>query len=303
MEQPPFISHRRDEPEFSLREWAAKAKIGRDPAISRRFSGSYIRSFREDARSLRSNVTAVTSTASSPGYPFGDEINPATYSFTNAIKALQARSLNSWECFSLDGFTLNSKWNEAEKYICNPLSGEVPMECLSAKSLSGRSFKNLANRIAISAPLVYSNHSQIGTKPYSISQLVQKLPIPENKVEANGMTRDVGTQSTPPVVGSNSPSPASTPPIVERALKRCELEEDSPNSNSKSTPETEVIRRELNEERAKEEEKEVVHRETIAEEKFKQGGCLSWMMKKKKQKEEERSRRKRLICHLKLKGC
>lgn len=93
--------------------------------------------------------------------------------------ALQARSLNSWECFSLDGFTLNSKWNEAEKYICNPLSGEVPMECLSAKSLSGRSFRNLANRIAVSAPLVYSNHSQqIQTKPCSITQVVQKLPIP-----------------------------------------------------------------------------------------------------------------------------
>lgn len=54
------------------------------------------------------------------------------------------------------------------------------------------------------------------------------------------MTRDVGTQSTPTNVGSNSPSPASTPPIVERALKRCELEEDSPNSNFKVTPETEV---------------------------------------------------------------
>ena len=71
MEQPPFISQRRDEPEFSLREWAAKAKITRDPATSRRFSGSYIRSFREDARSFRSNITTITSTASSPGYPFG----------------------------------------------------------------------------------------------------------------------------------------------------------------------------------------------------------------------------------------
>lgn len=115
MEQPPFISQRRGEPEFSLREWAAKAKITRDPATSRRFSGSYIRSFREDARSFRSNITTITSTASSPGYPFGgflflflfvefdsrpwillffnswgfcfvDEIDPATYSFTNAIK-------------------------------------------------------------------------------------------------------------------------------------------------------------------------------------------------------------------------
>lgn len=295
MEQPP---------EFSLREWAAKAKIPRDPAISRRFSGSYIRSFREDARSFRSNITTtITSTASSPGYPFGDEIDPATYSFTNAIKALQARSLNSWECFSLDGFTLNSKWNEAEKYICNPLSGEVPMECLSAKSLSGRSFKNLADRINISSPLVYANHSQqVQTKPCSITQVVQKLPIPEKKVDLNATTRDVGTQSIQKI-GSDSPSPASTPPIVERALKRCEFEEDSPNSNSNITPETEVIKREMKKERAKEEEEEEekVDREIIAEEKCRQGGCLSWM--KKKQKEKQRSRRKMFLSHLKLKGC
>jgi hypothetical protein len=73
--------------------------------------------------------------------------------------ALQARSVyKSWECLSPDGFALNSKWNEAEKYICNPLSGEVPMECLSAKTLSGRLFQNsTTNRITMSAPLVFSS--------------------------------------------------------------------------------------------------------------------------------------------------
>lgn len=82
--------------------------------------------------------------------------------------ALQARSVYSWECLSPDGFALNSKWNEAEKYICNPLSGEVPMECLSAKTLSGRSFRSLTSRITMSAPLVYPSHSKllIQTKPY-----------------------------------------------------------------------------------------------------------------------------------------
>lgn len=45
-------------------------------------------------------------------------------------------------------------------------------------------------------------------------------------------TRDVGTQSTPPNLSSDSPSPASTPSIMERSLERCEEEgEDSPNSN------------------------------------------------------------------------
>lgn len=100
--------------------------------------------------------------------------------------ALQARSgYPSWDCLSPDGFALNSKWNEAEKYICNPLSGEVPMECLSAKTLSGRSFRNSTNRITMSAPLVYSSHSrQTQTKPNSTSTQeasVLQLPIPGSK--------------------------------------------------------------------------------------------------------------------------
>lgn len=89
---------------------------------------------------------------------------------------MQARSgyYNSWECLSPDGFALNSKWNEAEKYICNPLSGEVPMECLSAKTLSGRSFRNLTNRITMSAPLVYPSHTrQIHTKTTFTSSSTQ----------------------------------------------------------------------------------------------------------------------------------
>ncbi|XP_038990908.1 uncharacterized protein LOC120113917 [Hibiscus syriacus] len=154
-------SCRYDEPEFSLREWGIKARISRENTASRRYSASYIRSFREDSRSFRSNIT-ICSTASSPGYSLKDEIDPSTYSFTTALKALQARTVyNTWECLSPEGFALNSKWNEAEKYICNPLSGEVPMECLSAKTLSGRSFRNFTNRITMSAPLVYPIHHVI----------------------------------------------------------------------------------------------------------------------------------------------
>ncbi|CAK7344435.1 unnamed protein product [Dovyalis caffra] len=243
MEQSPYtIPQPRDEPEFNLREWAFKAQISRENTRSRRFSGSNIRSFREDARSFRSNIT-ISSTASSPGYSLrGEEIDPATYSFTTALKALQARSgyYNNWECLSPDGFALNSKWNEAEKYICNPLSGEVPMECLSAKTLSGRSFRNITNRITMSAPLVYSNHSrQIHPKTTtSIAThdvIVNHFPIKENKMEGlMSSTRDVGTQSTPPDLSSSSSSasPASTPSIIEK--KRCEIEGgDSPNCHSK----------------------------------------------------------------------
>jgi hypothetical protein len=57
------------------------------------------------------------------------------------------------------------------------------MECLSAKTLSGRSFRNIPNRITMSAPLVYSSHSrQLQTKPLSTSAQegsgVLQLPIP-----------------------------------------------------------------------------------------------------------------------------
>ncbi|KAE8713338.1 Detected protein of unknown function [Hibiscus syriacus] len=191
-------SCRYDEPEFSLREWGIKARISRENTASRRYSASYIRSFREDSRSFRSNIT-ICSTASSPGYSLKDEIDPSTYSFTTALKALQARTVyNTWECLSPEGFALNSKWNEAEKYICNPLSGEVPMECLSAKTLSGR----------------------------TVQQDILQFP---------------GTQSTPPDLSSDSLSPASTPSILDRALKHCGTETgDSTDSNTKSKADEKV---------------------------------------------------------------
>jgi hypothetical protein len=55
------------------------------------------------------------------------------------------------------------------------------------------------------------------------------------------MTRDVGTQSTPPELSSSSPSPASTPPIIERSIKRFGIEAgDSPNSSAKIKTKQEV---------------------------------------------------------------
>ncbi|KAI4346821.1 hypothetical protein L6164_007687 [Bauhinia variegata] len=91
MEPPSFSSRRRDEPEFNLKEWEIRARISRENTRSRRYSASYIRNIREDTRSFRSNIT-ISSTASSPGYSLKDEIDPSTYSFTTALKALQARS-------------------------------------------------------------------------------------------------------------------------------------------------------------------------------------------------------------------
>uniref|UniRef100_A0A2P2J876 Uncharacterized protein n=1 Tax=Rhizophora mucronata TaxID=61149 RepID=A0A2P2J876_RHIMU len=247
MEQfPSGSSRRRVEQELSVREQALRARIGRENSKSGRFLASHIRSFREDGRSFGSNVT-ISSTASSPGYTLREEIDPATYSFTTALKALQARSVyNRWECLSPDGFALNSKWNEAEKYISNPHSGEVPMECLSAKTIAGKSFRSLTTRITISASPAYSSHNrpQVHTRPALASTKQDHMahfPIQENKIE--GMTRDVGTQSTPAELSSNSVSPASTPSIMEGALRRCETEGgDSPNSNNASLKAEDKVR-------------------------------------------------------------
>ncbi|KAF5457425.1 hypothetical protein F2P56_021527 [Juglans regia] len=295
--------HRRDESEFSLREWDLKARISRENTNSRRFSASNIRSFREDTRSFRSNIT-ISSTASSPGYSLKDEIDPSTYSFTTALKALQARSgYYCWECLSPEGFALNSKWNEAEKYICNPLSGEVPVECLSAKTLSGRSFRNLTNRITMSAPLMYSSHSrQLQTKPTtSVHEgLVLQLPIPENKAE--GMTRDVGTQSTLPDLSSSSPSPASTPSIIERAMNRYGLEDaDSPHSNAKIKTKGEVEVKETRDTEETKREKEKEERKEKDGEMSRQGGCLSWMRKKRQRGKQKPRIYNIFLTH--LKGC
>lgn len=311
MEQSPYGSRRREEADFNLREWASRAQISRENTKSRRFSGSHIRSFREDARSFRSSIT-ISSTASSPGYTLKEEIDPSTYSFTAALKALQARAVyNSWECLSPDGFALNSKWNEAEKYICNPLSGEVPMECLSAKTLSGRSFRNSANRITMSAPLVYSTtHSnKVHTKPY-VATPDDCVPFPLQEKKMEGTTRDVGTQSTPPELSSSSPSPASTPPILERSLKRCEAGEDSPKCNGKLRAEGKVeeekeTRREKEEETAKGESEKEERKKKENEQMWRcsssmQGGCLSWMRKRQREKQKPR---KRNIFLINLEGC
>ncbi|XP_034705761.1 uncharacterized protein LOC117929559 isoform X1 [Vitis riparia] len=323
------------EPEFNLREWARKARISRENTTSRRFSASNIR--REDTRSFRSNIT-ISSTASSPGYTLRDEIDPATYSFTSALKALQARSGYGWECSSPDGFALNSKWNEAEKYICNPLSGEVPMECLSAKTLSGRSFRNFTNRITMSAPLIYpSQPRQPQTNHFAAAPTTQEnfvqFPIQEKKME--GMTRDVGTQSTPPDRSSSSPSPTSTPSIIERSLQRCRAEGgESPNSNAKlkSEEENELpfikledcvggvwiqngeanpapthVQVEVKDTREKEETKRK-EEEQIKKEKqmcrCRQGGCLSWrsLWMRKRHREKHKPRKKNIFLQH-IKGC
>ncbi|KAG8373715.1 hypothetical protein BUALT_Bualt11G0053600 [Buddleja alternifolia] len=205
-------SRQYDEPDLDLKEWALKARISRDNTNSRRFSASKLKSFREETTSFRSNLT-ISSTVSSPGYTLRDEIDPSTYSFTTALKALRAKTVYTWEIISPDGgFTLNSKWNDAEKYISNPLSGEVPLECLSANTLIGiSSFR----KITMSAPLIYPSH---------ITEHREDKVKNTSQTEKNrGSTRDVGTQSTPVDLSSNSPSPSPTSTPSTEEVNVCSL--------------------------------------------------------------------------------
>ncbi|EPS66874.1 hypothetical protein M569_07901, partial [Genlisea aurea] len=141
--------------------------------------------------------------------------------------ALQAKTVYSWE--SIDGLTLNSKWDEAEKYICNPLSGEVPLECLSAKTLSGRSFRSLTSRITMSAPLIYPSNLQ---GHFLANTPVNELEINNNSSHVSsqdkkkgGTTRDVGIQSTPLDISLSFPKTTSS--AEEKSVKFIIKEEDS----------------------------------------------------------------------------
>ncbi|KAE8722320.1 AP2/ERF and B3 domain-containing transcription repressor TEM1-like [Hibiscus syriacus] len=253
-----------EQPEISLREWSLKARIRHENTVSRRYSGSYIR----NTSSHPSNFT-ISSTTSSPACSFKVGIDPSTYSFTAALKALQARSLyNSLEC-SPEVFALNSKWNEAEKYICNPLSGEFPMECLSAKTLSGRSFRKLANKITVSGPLVYPSTI--------VEEDIAGSPIP-----AESLNRDEGTPPPHPT----SPSSVSTPSILETALNPSGTETgDSPFSNTKSKSDEQDEVKETKEKKEEaiidKEDDKIRTREKDEERKW---NCLSWVRRRQRNK-------------------
>ncbi|KFK25841.1 hypothetical protein AALP_AA8G169100 [Arabis alpina] len=334
---------RGDEPEFmNLREWDRRARLIRENPTSRRFSASYIGSFREDHHksSFRTNINNnISSTASSPGYTLKEEIDPSTYSFTNALKALQAKTMyNTRDWLTQEGFALNSKWNEAEKYICNPLSGQVPMECLSYKTLSARSFRNLST---MSAPLHFpSPLINIGQNKTSNNSNVRVIhedlyapdPVHVQEKKVVGLKRDVGIQSTSVDISSGSPSPAKTPSIMERSLKRHVEDNDSPvhfslilegqqedvkiEEKEEEEEEEEEEKQEMSQEEEdddekqemseeEEDEKQEMSEEDEIEEKMKKkrgGGCFSWV--RSRQRKARKSKYIFPICvpHL-VKGC
>ncbi|ESQ41589.1 hypothetical protein EUTSA_v10014096mg [Eutrema salsugineum] len=323
---------RGDEHEFmNLREWDRRARLIRENPTSRRFSASYVGSFREDHHksSFRTNFNNISSTVSSPGYTLKEEIDPSTYSFTNALKALQAKAMfNNREWLTHEGFALNSKWNEAEKYICNPLSGEVPMECLSSKTLSARSFRNLTT---MSAPLHFTNPNplmNIGqNKPHNNpnvrvihEDLYAPDPVLVREKKVVGPKRDVGIQSTSVDLSSGSPSPAMTPPIMERSLNRHVEANDSPvdfNLKLKSQQEDAKVEEKEKEEEKQEMSKEEEEQQEMSEEeeekqemseegkkkKTKRGsGCFSWVRSRQRQTRKSKYIFPICVPHL-VKGC
>ncbi|KAL1211394.1 hypothetical protein V5N11_023413 [Cardamine amara subsp. amara] len=270
--------------EFNLREWARKGHLTREHESSRRFSASCIRSFREDYKSSLTNFT-ISSTASSPAHSLKDEIDPSNYSFTSALKALQAKTeyKKNWDWLNLkpEGVELHSKWNEAEKYICNPLSGEVPMECLSARTLNSRSFRNLSTMHVPLMILPYNNNNHNLTNPRTIHsnvRIIHEDPISSDPVliqekKVMGFKRDVGVQSAPVDV-----SPAKTPPIMERSTKRHVETDDSLVEYAL------MLKAQQEDVKLEGKELNMIRKESEEEKKVKRrSGCFSWMRKMRRQ--------------------
>ncbi|GFP85300.1 hypothetical protein PHJA_000673700 [Phtheirospermum japonicum] len=133
MEQSSLGTRHQDETDFSLKEWALKAKISRTNTSSRRFSESNLRSFRENALSFRSNIT-ISSTASSPGYTLKGEIDPSTYSFTTAPESITGKNsgIHGNMCHQMDTLSTPNGMMQKNTYAIL-YQDKVPMECLSAK--------------------------------------------------------------------------------------------------------------------------------------------------------------------------
>ncbi|KAL8476587.1 hypothetical protein ACS0TY_029037 [Phlomoides rotata] len=223
-------------PAFILEQQSGSNSLESGPKLRRANTNStrfLAKNFIENEMSSRSNVTISSTTVSSPGYfSIKDEIDPSTYSFTTALKALQGRSVYSWEYISADGIILNSKWNDAEKYICNPLSGQVPLECLSAKTLSSRSF---SSRITVSA--------------HPKSPIIQLHNHEKKKIE----TRDVGIQSTPVEdVSTESSSYSTLCTTEERSRKESEGDSSAAASTGILKPQPQVEERETKDRKRKE---------------------------------------------------
>ncbi|KAL9290066.1 hypothetical protein AtEden1_Chr3g0158071 [Arabidopsis thaliana] len=283
---------RGEELEFNLREWARKSHLTREDQSSRRFSASCIRSFQEDHKSCTTNVT-ISSTASSPGYSLKDEINPSNYSFTSALKALQAKSVykKNWDWLKPEGVELNSKWNEAEKYICNPLSGEVPLECLSSKTLNSRSFRNLSTK---HAPLMILPSNYNLNNPRTVNpkvRIIHEDPRSPDPVLIQADKKVVGSKrdvvSAPGYV-----SAAKKTPIMERLTKRQVGADDSPVEYAlKLKAQQEDVKLEENEQNMMTKE---IQEEKKEKKKKRGSGFSSWI--RKMQRQPRKSKCIFLIC-------
>ncbi|CAH9119168.1 unnamed protein product [Cuscuta epithymum] len=342
--------HRQPGGDYQPAPASLKSKIitHENNTLSRRFSSSHhhVTTFREEEAdnknyttksSVRSNIINISSTVSSPGFTSSkEEIDPSTYSFSTALKALQGKTAGGgygrwwaeyyWKTAAAEGLSLNSKWNEAEKYICNPLSGEVPLECLSAKTLSGRSFRQqLAtrrSRISMSAPLFYPPRLK---KPPHVPPHLRRLDsdqsttVPSQEKSSSENTRDVGTQSScgssctppPPYPLSSSSSPN---PSVQDKWNHI-TREPPPSDYTIRTEVDSLVEAEEAKVKTKDGEEEEItpyneSREKGKQEKEKGGeigkiqrGCLSLirflsMRKRQRRKEKHRPRKKKNSRHI-----
>lgn len=280
------LERRHDEPEFNLREWALKARnISRTNTSSRRFSAPNITSFRElETKSFRSNTT-ITSTASSPGYTLTDEIDPSTYSFTSALKALQAKTGYGWEWLSPEGISLSSKWNEAEKYICNPFSGEFPAECLSAKTLRRRSMSSSTSKFTMSAPPDYSFRPPLSRSKSNMTQDHKEIDSQSTIQEEKAESFKKDTESITPTNqnssnsnGASSPAPSSTNPPVEekRLIMQYEVKGREEPTISTIEPKFDDDQNEGNEKRSTEKEEKRKEKVTVYRFYSWKASCLPW---------------------------
>ncbi|KAF3788962.1 hypothetical protein EJ110_NYTH19891 [Nymphaea thermarum] len=131
----------------------------------------------------------------------------------------------------LERKVLNSKWDEAEKYISNPLSGEVPIQCLSscvtAETLTERAHdrpRSSVRSISKSAPLpTPTSYERVEPHPVLTISEIKRVTFSGNaevgqlKRRNGSWMRDVGTQITPLDCSSSSPSITSAPLEDERS--------------------------------------------------------------------------------------
>ncbi|XP_031500849.1 uncharacterized protein LOC116264654 isoform X2 [Nymphaea colorata] len=204
---------------------------GRSTSVN--ISAEILKSIRESRSFRHATIPDAVSSPASAGCISKNQIAPSTYCFTEALKAIQQTRCGSGResmvpIRFLERKVLNSKWDEAEKYISNPLSGEVPIQCLSscvtAETWPERAHdrpRSSVRSISKSAPLpTPTSYQRVEPHPVPTISEIKKVTFSEVgqlKRRNGSWMRDVGTQITPLDCSSSSPSITSAPLEDERS--------------------------------------------------------------------------------------